>query len=95
MKRKKVLKSTSNRKVYNHVKKNYLYNYGLCDRCRYHRGCNKRVHYGGFINEKNENINYPSWKIVSKNRKQWMKKPLKKKVKKLSWRKSEYLIFEW
>lgn len=84
MKKKKVLETTDNRSVYNHTLRKYLYNYGVCDYCSPHGGCNRRNHYGGFTHKK---LKYPSWKLVSKNRKQWMDKPLKKKQREVYWRK--------
>lgn len=92
MKKKNVLNNTTNSKVYNHTKKNYLYNYGVCDYCHYHRGCNKRNHYGGFTHK---SISYPNWKLVSKNHKQWMEKPLKKNIEITRWQKMEYVTFKW
>jgi len=83
MKKKKVLKSTDNSTVYRHTLRNYLYNYGSCDRCSPHGGCNRRNRYGGFAHEK---LKYPSWKQVSKNPKQWMGKPIKRVEKRLYWR---------
>ena len=87
MKKKKVLKSTDNSTVYTHTLRNYLYNYGTCDRCKPHSGCNRRNHYGGFAHKK---LKYPSWKLVSKNPKQWMDKPIKKVEKELYWRRKLY-----
>lgn len=101
MKKKKELKSTDNSTVYRHTLRNYLYNYGTCDRCKPHRGCNRRKHYGGFTHK---TISYPSWKIISKNPKQWMDKPIKKIEENLYWkrryvstvRKDEiYVTFKW
>lgn len=75
-KAKKILETTTNRKVYNRARKEYISGInGDCPICRYHKGENyEGKYYGGYDNER---ITYPSWKLVSKNRKQWMKKPLK------------------
>jgi hypothetical protein len=91
MKKKKILETTDNSTVYKRVKRNYLYDYGVCNYCRPHRGCNCRVHYGGFAHKK---LKYPSWKLVSKNRKQWQDKPLKKKQRELYWRRKPRAIDE-
>ena len=68
------LKTTDNRTVYNHTLRNYLYSYGVCDYCKPHGGCNRRNSYGGFTDKP---IKYPSWKLTTKNRKQWMDKSMK------------------
>jgi hypothetical protein len=91
MKKKQVLQTTDNRSVYNHTLRNYLYNYGVCDYCSPHRGCNRRNHYGGFAHKK---LKYPSWKQVSKNRKQWMDKPLRKEQREVYWRRKPRRIDE-
>ncbi len=61
-----------------------------CARCRYHKGENQEGKwYGGLERYKNSiyryadgtpgetyiEIRYPSWKLVSKNKKQWLPKP--------------------
>ncbi|MFW6219950.1 MAG: hypothetical protein ACOC33_03845 [bacterium] len=77
MKAKKVTKTTTNRGEFNRAYKKHLEhkkNGISCSYCKYHRGENKTTkHYGGW----NDDITYPSWKLVSKNSKQWMKKPIK------------------
>lgn len=88
MKKKKTLKTTDNRRVYNQTLRNYLYNFGVCDYCKPHSGCNRREHYGGF---EDDGLKYPSWKLVSKNPKQWMKKPMKKLERETYWRKKLYV----
>lgn len=92
MKKKNTLKTTDNSTVYRHTLRNYLYNYGMCDYCQPHRGCNRRNRYGGFTHK---SIKHPSWKLVSKNRKQWMDKTNLKKVEKdLYWRRKPRAIDE-
>lgn len=94
-KAKKISKSTTNRGEFNRAYKEYLESTGKihCSYCGYHRGENKTSKwYGGYVDEK---IKYPNWKLVSKNRKQWMKKPLKKRVEKTRFLKIEYVTFEW
>lgn len=91
MKKKEILKTTDNSTVYRRVKRNYLYSYGVCDRCSPHGGCNRKNHYGGFAHKQ---LKYPSWKLVSKNRKQWQDKPLKKKQRELYWRRKGVYIDE-
>jgi hypothetical protein len=75
MKEKREFRTTSNRSVFNKDYKRYLENVGkiFCSRCGYHKGENiTHKVYGGF-----DGVKYPSWKLASKNRKQWMKKNLK------------------
>lgn len=76
---------TDNRSVYNKMRKRYLEDTGKihCARCPYHRGENdERKYYGSWLTwrSKGEHVRYPNWKLVSKNRKQWMKKMIKKEV---------------
>lgn len=86
----KELKCTTNRYVYNRLYKLWLEDKGHihCSLCGYNRGENDtRKLYGSPVNVR-QLINkgkpakdrYPNWKLVSKNRKQWMKKAMKKKV---------------
>ena len=96
MRPKEIYETTSNRSIYNKVRKSYLEKRGLlrCSWCPYHLKENgkNRGFYGGYDksgfvgkdysdpNVKVEmRINYPNWKIVSKNKKQWMKKDIKVK----------------
>ena len=77
MENKNLVKTTTNRGVFNRAYKVYLEQSGKirCSRCGYHRGENdKRKWYGSF-DEKS--IRKPNWKLVSKNPKQWMKKPIR------------------
>ena len=67
---------TTNRSVYNKRRKLYLEGmYEIyCAHCGYHKCENyDGNHYGGFDKD---NLKYPSWKLVTKNRKQWMKKDI-------------------
>lgn len=67
-----------------------------CDRCPYHKCENyEKKWYGGYERYKNSivryadgslgetyiEITYPSWKLVSKNKKQWMHKPKSYQIK--------------
>jgi len=75
MKAKKISKTTTNRGEFNRAYKEYLErkNKIHCSRCRYHKGENYTGNcYGGY-----EKMTYPNWKLVSKNPKQWMDKPIK------------------
>lgn len=84
---KNLVKTTDSRSEFNRVYKRYLEHSGKirCDRCIYHGGennTNKRYgknYYNDMkicFGEGNETkIRYPNWKLVSKNCKQWMKKP--------------------
>jgi len=79
---KNLVEKTTNRKVFNRAYKAHLEHRGKigCSYCRYHRGENdSNKWYGGLIDEISGkyHIRYPNWKLVSKNRKQWMKKPIR------------------
>ncbi len=92
---------TDNRYVYNRSRKIYLEQKGEihCSRCGYHRGENdERKSYGTLKfwryspspnltiwTPSPKKVRHPSWKLVSKNRKQWMEKPIIKVVKKSRW----------
>jgi hypothetical protein len=94
-KAKRVSKSTTNRGEFNRAYKAYLEHSGqiYCSFCGYHRGENKTSKwYGGY---KEDRVKYPNWKLVSKNRKQWMGKPVEMRVDKNNWRKKEYVTFKW
>jgi len=68
---KRTMDSTVNSTVYNKARKEYLAGTGkiYCSWCAYHRSENyKGKWYGGFTKDK---IKRPSWKLVSKKRKQW------------------------
>ena len=90
---KKIIDNTINRGEFNRAYKRYLESTAKihCSYCGYHRGENdERKWYGGWEYDdmetccgkrKGRNTRYPNWKLVSKNRKQWMKKPVKYEVK--------------
>jgi len=81
MKAKKIVDTTTNRGEFNRAYKFYQEQSGKlrCSYCKYHRGENcKNKYYGSFDKFDNiSNIRHPNWKLVSKNRKQWMGKPRK------------------
>jgi hypothetical protein len=80
MKSKKIMDETANRYEFNRVRKRFLEHKGeiRCTYCRYHRGDNQtNMFYGSY----GRHIKYPNWKLVSKNKKQWMNKPIKIKTK--------------
>ena len=85
------LKATTNRSVYNKLYKHYLEHNGkiMCSRCRYHKGENDtNKWYGEHPDYKHSKYTeiitkYPNWKLISKNRKQWMSK--KYKLKSMYW----------
>lgn len=85
-------RSTTNRTVFNRSYKLYLEQKGKihCSFCKYHKGDNfNHKAYGGYVDKI---INYPNWKLVSKERKQWMgKKNMKIKVSDENWRKVDYV----
>lgn len=78
--------TTTNNSIYNRTRKRYLEDTGRihCSWCPYHRRENADFQWEG--------LGYPNWKLISKNKKQWMKKP--KKIIKL---KSKYFYnyIEW
>jgi len=82
MKSKTISKTTTNRGEFNRAYKFYLEQKSRihCSYCGYHRGENfsGKKCYGGYTEE---GIRHPNWKLVSKHPKQWMKKPIKKKIK--------------
>ncbi|NIG54562.1 hypothetical protein F3J22_13795 [Chitinophaga sp. Cy-1792] len=82
MQTKKLLDTTDHRRTYNVVKKEM---FAVCSRCHWHPTvwlhCTDNpfrfMRYHGDANIHPNDMkfkNLPSWKIVSKNRKQWMKK---------------------
>lgn len=88
MKVKDVVDNTANRGEFNRAYKVYLERQGRisCSYCGYHRNENKNTKwYGGFVYDdmetcrgkrKGTNTRFPNWKLVSKNKKQWMIKPM-------------------
>lgn len=85
MKAKKIMDETTNRYEYNKVRKRYLDHQGdiSCSYCRYHLGDNLDHNLYGTYGGKGH-MKYPNWKLVSKNKKQWMGKPIKYKTK-INW----------
>jgi hypothetical protein len=74
---KTLTQTTVNRFEFNRAYKRYLEHNGEihCSRCGYHRGENdERKWYGESYRDR---LRFPNWKLVSKNRKQWMIKPMK------------------
>ena len=90
MKTKKLMDTTGSRYEYNRLRKKYLTGRKIkCSWCAYHRGENKEGKwYGGFTDSY---IRYPNWKLVSKNKKQWMKKTLKIEKKLSRWNNRSYI----
>jgi len=86
-----IVKNTTNRGEFNRAYKRHLEHQGKirCSYCGYNRGENNTDKwYGGFVYDDMEtcrgkrkgiNTRFPNWKLVSKNRKQWMRKPIKLK----------------
>lgn len=84
MKTNKILKETTLRSEYNKAYKQHLEAVGKirCSWCSYHGGENDtRKWYGSRNWWKNPDTTistrYPNWKLVSKNKKQWMNKNIK------------------
>ena len=87
---------TTNRNYYNKLRKHYLEGVGeiRCSWCGYNKGENSNHEwYGGF--DSIDNVKIPNWKLVSKKRKQWMKKPKNYKIveKGHPWR-SNHIYYE-
>ena len=81
---KKIVQSTTNRREFNRAYKGFLERKGLirCSYCGYNSGENyKGRHYGGH----GENLNFPNWKLTSKNPKQWMEKCIEMETKNLKY----------
>jgi len=77
MKTEKILKTTTSRSDYNRAYKARLESTReiYCSRCRYHKGENETR--GFYRKDEVEELfgdKYPSWKLASKNPKQWMRK---------------------
>ena len=75
---KNLVKNTTSRSEFNRAYKIHLEQRGgiHCSYCKYHRGENDdRKWYGKSL--RCNKFKYPNWKLVSKNQKQWMKKPIK------------------
>jgi len=89
-----IYRTTNNRSTYNKIKKNQECS---CPICRWHEGCNNRnEHYGGY---EGKPLRYPNWKLISKNKKQWMKKTNLKKdltiIRFTDGRELVYITFEF
>jgi len=106
MKVKSISKTTTNRTVFNRTYKQYLERKGRihCSYCRYHRGENAVKWYGGYVYDdmetcrgkrKGTNTKYPNWKLVSKNSKQWMKKPIIMKTRYYGGYQYVYIDIKW
>ncbi len=99
---KRIVETTTNRGEFNRAYKAHLEHQGNihCGFCGYHRGENgegKRYYDGYERANGNTKINYPNWKLVSKNRKQWMKKSIKFEYKESgygNWKKT-YITLKW
>ena len=103
----KVINSTTNRGEFNRVYKLHLERQAKihCSYCGYHRNENKTSKwYGGIIYDdmdkcngkrKGTNTRFPNWKLVSKNSKQWQKKPMKIKSGKSRWNNNTYIDITW
>lgn len=78
MKAKIISETTTNRYEFNRAYKHTLERKGKikCSYCKYHDNENSRDKYYGSYAFRG-GIRYPNWKLVSKNSKQWMTKPIK------------------
>jgi len=99
MKVKKIVDKTTNRGVFNRAYKMYLESKGKirCSHCRYHNNENRkgRNDYGGHQKSNGTNeIKFPNWKLVSKNKKQWMDKIIFIQTKSIR-RFDDYINITW
>jgi hypothetical protein len=90
---------TTNSSVFKKTRKKKLASSGeiRCSRCPYNRGENEENKFYGKIgawkNNGQDKYRNPSWKLTSKNPKQWMCKNIKVKVdKSIRW---DGIEFEW
>lgn len=92
MRPKEELEITSNRSVYNKLRKVCLEKNGeiRCSWCTYHGGENSTNEWYGWYDGDHEKR--PNWKLVSKNPKQWMDKPktYKLEIEFSRWNKKTY-----
>lgn len=100
MKVKNIVDNTTNRGEFNRAYKKYLEGKGKisCTYCRYHRNENGKGRgcYGGYERTNGHiEITYPNWKLVSKNRKQWMEKPMKIIETTMRWSDKKYIDITW
>ena len=85
MKVKKVMDETTNRYEFNRCRKMYLEQKGKirCCWCGYHVGENQTNKWYGVYDYGDKIFKrYPNWKLSTKNKKQWMDKSIKTKVRK-------------
>ena len=95
MKSKIIMNSTTNRGEFNHAYKFYLEHKGKihCCVCKYHRNENYTGKWYG--SRKDEKLKLPNWKLVSKNPKQWIKKPIKKILTYYGGYRETYTAIKW
>jgi len=99
MKVKKIIDNTTSRSEFNRAYKRYLESKGKihCSYCGYH--CNENSsekHYGGYVEPLKyyNKINYPSWKMTHRNKKQWEKRKLEYTTD-FTYMNREYLTITW
>jgi hypothetical protein len=99
---KKVSETTTNRGEFNRAYKDYLAHRSRkgisCSYCKYHRNENGagRKYYSGYYKTNGHlKMTYPNWKLVSKNPKQWMEKPIKKTIKYYGGYQRTFITINW
>jgi hypothetical protein len=90
-------KNTTNSSVFRKLHKEI---YAHCSYCKWHGPATENGAWDCYsikvFKDGKEKIKFPSWKLVSKNKKQWMKKNLKfRKSKRWSCFFDEYIFIEW
>jgi len=92
----KEYETTNNRSVYNKLRKSILEKKGeiSCSWCGYHRGENSDYKFYNVTIGTKDGI-FPNWKLVSKNRKQWMDKSPNLKMVRGKGYYSDSLIFKF
>lgn len=107
MKTKKIVDTSANRGEFNRAYKAHLEKTGKihCGYCGYHKNENSdKKWYGGYLYDdmeicrgkrKGTNTRFPNWKLVSKNPKQWMPKPMRLETKTIHWNGKKYIDIKW
>lgn len=83
----KEYKNSTNRTVYNRLRKKYLAEQAIirCSYCGWNSNENSTDRWYGFRREWDKEeptyLRFPSWKLATKNRKQWQENPKAYKIK--------------
>lgn len=72
---------TTNSSVFRKLHKHH---HASCSYCKWHGSCSENDSWDWYYIS-TKKAKFPSWKLVSKNKKQWMNKPLKFKKLRKGW----------